>query len=218
MKKTVLALVAAAAIAGAAYLAFSQNSQMPMQGMDHSAMTSGGLESTSSKGFDDAMDIMMKGMSVAPTGQPDIDFMQGMIPHHQGAIDMANVVKQFGKDPEIGVLAENIIKAQQGEIALMRNWLASADKATLPTVPASIEGNKAAMSVMMDAMMEPYTGDADVDFVKGMIPHHQAAIDMAKVALEHAKDPAVLKLAQDVVTAQEGEITFMRGWLKKRGM
>jgi uncharacterized protein (DUF305 family) len=70
---------------------------------------------------------------------------------------------------------------------------------------------------MMKNMIVPYTGDADVDFLKGMIPHHQGAIDMAKVALQFAKDPALLKLAQDIATAQESEITFMSGWLKKNG-
>lgn len=66
---------------------------------------------------------MHEGMSIAFTGNTDVDFVNGMIPHHQGAVDMAKVVLAFGKDPEIRKLAEAIIQAQESEIAMMRAWL-----------------------------------------------------------------------------------------------
>jgi len=188
---------------------------LQMSTMDHSAMAP--ADGSATPGYQAAMDGMMKGMAVAPTGKPDLDFIQGMIPHHQGAIDMAKVVLQHGKDAEVKTFAENVVKAQEGEIAFMNAWLAKTDKNALVSVPESTQGNAAAMATMMKDMMVPYSGDADVDFVKGMIPHHQGAIDAAKVALQHAKDPEVLKLAQDIVSAQESEITFMNNWLKRMG-
>ena len=86
---------------------------------------------------------------------------------------------------------------------------------TAADAPASTKAYEAAMGTMMKNMAVPYTGNADVDFMKSMIPHHQGAIDMANVALQFAKDPDVLKLARDVVTAQEAEIAFMKDWLAK---
>lgn len=187
-----------------------------MQGMDHATMD-GSSVSASTKAFDGAMTTMMKGMMAAPTGKPDLDFMQGMIPHHQGAIEMSKVVLQFGKDAEVKALAENVIKAQEGEIALMKVWLEKTDKSTLVESPEAAKGNTDAMNTMMKNMSMTYSDDADVDYIKGMIPHHQGAIDMAKVALQYAKDPDVLKLAGEVVKAQEGEISFMQDWLKRMG-
>lgn len=130
---------------------------------------------------------------------------------------MSKVVLQFGKDPEVKALAENVIKAQEGEIALMKSWIENADSSTLVESPEAAKGNGDAMNAMMKNMTMTYTDDADVDYIKGMIPHHQGAIDMAKVALQFAKDPDVLKLAGEVVKAQEGEISFMNDWLKRMG-
>jgi uncharacterized protein (DUF305 family) len=75
-----------------------------------------------------ASQTMMKNMRVNPTGNPDKDFVLMMMPHHQGAIDMANVELQYGKDPELRQLAADIVAAQQKGIAEMKAWLAKNGK------------------------------------------------------------------------------------------
>ncbi len=85
------------------------------------------------------------------------------------------------------------------------------------SVPNGANVYAPAMKAMHENMSIAPTGDADVDFMQSMIPHHQGAVDMAKIALIHGKDPSVKKLAQDVIRAQESEITFMRKWLSQHG-
>jgi uncharacterized protein (DUF305 family) len=75
---------------------------------------------------------------------------------------------------------------------------------------------QAAMMKMHQASPGQSSGDADVDFVRMMIPHHQAAIDMAKAQLKYGKDPAIRKLSQDIIAAQEKEIAEMNAWLARR--
>ena len=79
--------------------------------------------------------------------------------------------------------------------------------------PATVGYKKAMDKMHADMMASQYTGNADVDFVRGMIPHHQGAIDMAKVELANGKDPEIRKLAEGVIAAQEAEIKQMQDWL-----
>ncbi len=82
-----------------------------------------------------------------------------------------------------------------------------------PAVQAYREANDR----MHEGMMGDFTGDADVDFARGMIPHHQGAIDMANIVLEHGEDEAIHDLAREIIEAQEEEIAFLRNWLDERG-
>ena len=122
LKKLLIAASLASALSTPAV--FAQDNTMH-QGHDMSSMDHGMMDNAaSSKAFAEANAKMHKNMAVPLTGNADVDFVRGMIPHHQGAIDMARIVLEHGNDPEIRKLAEEVIAAQQGEIAMMKAWLA----------------------------------------------------------------------------------------------
>ncbi|MGH6934400.1 MAG: CopM family metallochaperone [Dongiaceae bacterium] len=101
--------------------------QMPMMGMPgQMSMMDQGMGMSSdpvTQALQEAGHRMHHGMKAALTGNPDRDFVASMIPHHQGAVEMAEIVLKHGSDPEVKKLAEAIIAAQKAEIAQMEDWL-----------------------------------------------------------------------------------------------
>jgi uncharacterized protein (DUF305 family) len=107
------------------------HSKMDHSKMDHSKMNHGAAPadaSPSTKAFMAANDKMHADMAIKFSGDADVDFIKGMLPHHIGAVDMAKIVLEHGKDPKVRKLAAEIIKAQNVEIAFMKAWLAKKAK------------------------------------------------------------------------------------------
>jgi uncharacterized protein (DUF305 family) len=119
----------------------------------------------------------------------------------------------------VGLLAVPV--AAQSKPAPMGGMPMNGSPAATPPAPGSAPSTsayRAAMESMMKAMETPYTGNADHDFVTGMLPHHQGAVDMAKIELQYGRDPALKNLARSIIASQTKEQAFMRAWLAHHPM
>jgi len=151
----------------------------------------------------------------------DVAFVQGMIPHHEQAIEMSEMVIANGDDPTVIALAEQINTAQGPEIDQMNTWLD--DWGIEPTGSDRMDGmdgmdgtggmdgmmSDDEMSVMSDTM----GADLDRMFLEMMIRHHQGAIQMAEVELGEGSNAEVLALAQVIIDGQQAEIDQMQSML-----
>lgn len=170
--------------------------------------------------YSQAMERMHKEMHIRYSGNPDADFARAMIPHHQAAVAMARTVIAHGNDEKIKKLARFIIMTQEQEIGQMEQWVwarSYGDSERVYPVGKYETPLQQSMEEMHRAMHIGYTGDADIDFVRGMIPHHQGAIAMAEVELKYGRDPALRKLAWDIIRSQGQEIRLMERWNRKHG-
>lgn len=160
------------------------------------------------------------GQRAGGTNSIDRHFIEQMIPHHDGAIAMANLALAKSNRPEIKTLAGAIIEAQTREIQDMSGWYADWFGRNVP------EGSTAMMGGMMSQGGMHMGGREDVDvlenasdfdkaFIEQMIPHHQLAIMMAQMLKAGTGRPEMLSLADNIIESQSREIQEMRDWYKK---
>ena len=207
---------------------------------------SSAAEATFLKENDAAMTKMMHDMAVKPTGDVDHDFVAMMVPHHEGAIDMAEAELRYGQNEQLRRIAQEVVAEELQEIAAMR--AASGEKLTPTeaTLAASLAGtaarpgffspgpadnvppslkrerpflaqNNAAMTKMMNDMAIKPTGNIDRDFIAMTIAQHQGAVDMAKAELEYGHDEQIRRLAQEIVAERQHQIRVMQGAIAARG-
>lgn len=117
----------------------------------------------------------------------------------------------------IATVGANAAAEQAAPHGQSHGHMSAAAAAPAAAETPAVAAYKAVMEKMHREMMIEFSGDPDRDFMAAMIPHHQSAIDMAQVALKYGKDPEVRKLAEEVIEAQQKEITQMKAWLKKAG-
>ncbi len=179
-----------------------------MPGMNHGNMQNGN---------------MMMNMDLGPADENfDLRFMDAMVPHHQGAVKMAQEALQKSKRPEIKQLAQSIIADQDKEIAQMQQWRKSWYASAASTPMAWDSKTKGMMPMSQDQMngmtMNMDLGAADdqfdLRFINAMIPHHESAIVMANDALQKSKRPEIQKFAREIVSSQQAEIDQMKQWRK----
>jgi len=166
----------------------------------------------------DSMHKPMVKSKFIKTQNPEYDFLINMIPHHQGAVDSSQLYLKIGTNAQIRKLAEMIIKDQEKEIldfiSLTNEIKNNPIKYTNINLMNFALESEMIMNGMMHKMHIEFSDDIGVDYLSGMIPHHQGAIDASKKILEITKNPEIKKIAEMIIKAQEKEILAFRKILK----
>ena len=146
-------------------------------------------------------------------------FLKGMIPHHESAVEMAEIARERGGHREVKQLAEAIVEAQNAEIAQMEQIYKRLTGDEILPDPAAHEElglsqGEAGMHEGGAAMLER-ASNFDKAFIDEMIPHHQGAIRQARIVLGETEDGELRELANAIVDAQSREIEQMNRWRER---
>jgi uncharacterized protein (DUF305 family) len=140
-------------------------------------------------------------------------FIAEMVPHHEAAIEMAEMAQSSAQRPEIQQLAQEIIAAQDEEISQLEAAHERLFDAPIGEVDHGSLGLSQEDSGMgHDSSALEGAEDFDMEFIDMMIPHHQGAIRMARIQLESGQDEELNSLAQAIIAAQSAEIEEMNQW------
>lgn len=174
---------------------------------------------------DDAAMDTSSDMSSATTGaaasaefnDADVTFAQGMIPHHEQAVEMSDIALDPAREasPEVVDLATRVKEAQDPEIELMTGWLEEWDQ---PTEMEMTDGDMASMGGMMsDEQMDALAAASGTEFdqlwQEMMIAHHEGAIEMAETEQDAGRNAEAIDLAGQIISAQQAEIDEMNTML-----
>jgi uncharacterized protein (DUF305 family) len=155
-------------------------------------------------------------MKTAPdaAAQPyDLQFLDTMIAHHEGAVEMAKSAEVKTQNPEMKSFAAKIIADQQREISEMKRWREQWHAGKPSALNMEMAGMADSMKGMNMTRLNTATGkEFDIEFVNMMTPHHQGAIVMAREALTRAERPEIKTLANQIIQAQDAEIKQMQDW------
>jgi uncharacterized protein (DUF305 family) len=200
-----LAAAAAVAVTGLAGCA-SNDDPSSMPGMDHGSSSSAPAAPSSSAAAPTASGTPAAG----PHNNADVMFTTMMIPHHQQAIEMSDMIlAKDGIDPAVTELARQIKDAQTPEITQMRGWLAGWGANPSPSMSGMDHGDGMMDPADMEALEKASGAEAAKLFLTSMVKHHQGAIAMAQTEESDGQNPEAKQLAQAIITSQQAEIEKM---------
>lgn len=197
-ENTILIAVIALLIGGIGGYLIADKDECYMQDMDHSMMMPDKNDSDSMMPMGNMAGMDHEAMMVSS----EREFVVGMIPHHQEAVDTANeVLARGGTTEEIRTLAEGIVAAQETEIAMLKAW-------HLSWYGEDYVQNDSYQPMMRD-LSQLSGADLDRRFLEDMIPHHMGAIMMAQSVRPHIEHQEITDMADAIMETQSAEIELM---------